>query len=920
MNIDAVSAYVKDVQKEFNTGIAAEHAYRPALERLLESVDSRLNAVNDPKHIKAGAPDFIILRERIPVAFVEAKDIGKDLSRVENDEQMGRYRKALPNLLLTDYLEFRWYVDGQHRRTVTLGEVQKGKIRPNEAGFTAVGELLNDFIRQATPVVKSARELAGYMASMTREICDLVVASLPDSPTLQNQKAAFEQTLIPNLSDRDFADMYAQTLAYGLFAARVNYVGAKATFTRRGVAEDIPKTNPFLRKMFSAILDDMDERVTWMVDALINLLAHADTDEILTGFGRKTKQEDPILHFYETFLAEYDPKMRESRGVYYTPEPVVSYIVRSVDHLLRERFGRAEGLADEQTLILDPATGTGTFLYSVIQQIYEGFKGQEGMWDGYVSRSLLPRIFGFELLVASYAVAHMKMGVMLRDTGYKFSSGQRLNIFLTNTLEEGIKQPPLPLAGFISDEANAAVAIKREKNIMVVLGNPPYSYESANRGKWISDLVRDYYQVDGKPLGERNSKGLQDDYVKFIRFGQWRIGQTGSGILAFVTNHGYLDGPTFRGMRQQLMNEFTDIYILNLHGNSNKKEKTPEGDKDDNVFDIQQGVAIGIFVKSLGAVSSSARVHYADLWGKRNDKYKALSTNNLNSTIWATLEPQAPFYFFIPQNLDLKGEYDEGWKITDVMAVNSVGIVTSRDDLSIKWSSEEVLQVVKDFTALPIETARNKYELGEDSRDWKVELAQKDIHKHGINQTQIRPVYYRPFDSRYTYYTGHSRGFHSMPRFEVMRHMLNGENMALITSRLTKGEDFRHIQVTQHIVEKICMSSKTSNNGFVFPLYLYPNPEQQKLGGFDSEWEAGVGGRVPNLSVKFVREMEAKLGLKFTTTPPLMSITLPLKMCSIMPTPFSTARPTANVTPNSSKLISHAFRSRPMSSCSVRCA
>ncbi|MCR4288128.1 MAG: N-6 DNA methylase, partial [Deltaproteobacteria bacterium] len=451
---------------------------------------------------------------------------------------------------------------------------------------------------------------------------------------------------------------------------------------------------------------DLDDRITWAVDDLAELLARADIEAILKDFGRRTKQEDPVVHFYETFLAAYDPKLKKARGVYYTPEPIVSYIVRSVDSIQKTDFKIKDGLADtskvkiqnpetkkktesHKVLILDPATGTGTFLHGVIDHIHESFKGNKGMWSGYVSQHLLPRLFGFELLTAPYAVAHMKLGLQLAETGYDFRTDERLRVYLTNTLEEAHEMTGLPLfTRWLADEANAAAQIKQEAPVMVVLGNPPYSYESKNTGEWISGLIRDYYMVDGKHLGERNPKGLQDDYVKFIRFAQWRIVQTGYGVLAFVTNHGYLDNPTFRGMRKSLIDSFDDIYLLDLHGNSKKKEKCPDGSKDENVFDIQQGVSIGIFVKKQKKVSlkQSPKILHAELWGLRKEKYKWLMENEVTQTEWKPLSPQATNYLFIPQDIELLPEYEAGWKIVDIMPNNSVGIVTSRDSLAVHFT------------------------------------------------------------------------------------------------------------------------------------------------------------------------------------------------------------------------------------------
>ncbi len=456
---------------------------------------------------------------------------------------------------------------------------------------------------------------------------------------LRQQLQSFQRVLISDLNEAQFADMYAQTICYGLFAARCN-TDQISSFSRETAGFRLPKTNPFLRGIFHQIAGtELDERITWAVDTLATILQQTDMDGILSSFGKRTRKQDPVVHFYETFLAEYDSKMRESRGVYYTPEPVVSYMVRSVDYILKNKFQIPKGLADakkitiknpnnsqetqeiHQVLILDPAVGTGTFLHSVIDHIYDSFRQQKGMWSSYVSKHLLPRLFGFELLMAPYTVAHMKLGLQLQELGYDFSADERLGIYLTNTLQEAFQIPPAD--GFLNrirDEAESAQGVKQEMPVMVILGNPPYSYQSMNTDPWIVNLVKDYYQLDGKPLGERNPKGLLDDYVKFIRFAQYRVAETGYGVVALITNHGYLDNPTFRGMRQNLMQTFDEIYILDLHGNSKKKEVCPDGSPDQNVFDIQQGVAIAFFIKYQDSQQDLAKVYHADLWGVREVK------------------------------------------------------------------------------------------------------------------------------------------------------------------------------------------------------------------------------------------------------------------------------------------------------------
>jgi predicted helicase len=594
--------YIHSLEKELAAGNATEHTHRTALKILLESIGDKITATNEPQRIKCGAPDFIITSGAVTVGYVECKDIDKSLDETEKSDQLKRYLASLSNFILSDYLEFRWFVDNQLRLKRRLGTTDGSKIKPDREGIVKVEELITAFLSHQAEGVGTARELALKMAQLAHLMRELIINTFNDElekGSLHAQLAAFKENLIPDLSNEQFADMYAQTIAYGLFAARCNTDNAD-NFTRQNSIYLLPRTNPFLQNLFGYLAGfNLDDRITWCVDELVQVLKQADMTEVLKDFGKQIGREDPVVHFYETFLKAYDPKVREMRGVYYTPEPVVSYIVRSIDYILKTRFGKPQGLADPQTLILDPAVGTATFLYKVIDEIHHSFVAQEqqGVWNNYVSEKLLPRLFGFELLMAPYAIAHLKLGLQLRDSGYKFDKDQRLGIYLTNTLEEGFKKAE-QLSGFneyIVEEANAAAEIKKTKPIMVILGNPPYSGISSNKSKWITGLIEDYKTIDGQPLNERKH-WLQDDYVKFIRFGQWRIERTGKGILGFITNHSYLDNPTFRGMRQSLLNTFSDIYILNLHGNSKKKEISPDGSKDENVFDIQQGVSISIMV------------------------------------------------------------------------------------------------------------------------------------------------------------------------------------------------------------------------------------------------------------------------------------------------------------------------------------
>jgi hypothetical protein len=900
-----INSYLSKLREVSQDADASQElSLRPALNILVEGLNDifthdDLKIVTEPLRKSFGTPDYKLKTSQgYLIGYIEAKGLGAHLPEIEQTEQIERYRSSGKRFMLTNHLEFILFdyasdgkaiVRADSVRLLSEKAFRKGQP-PQDANVEALYRLFDRFLKEARPDISTPKELAERLAASARHIRDLLIeayAAEGESDDLHNLKAAFEETLLPDLTPEQFADMYAQTLTYGLFAARVNHRGPEL-LTLDNAWHDIPKTNPFLRTLFESVTGSAleDKPYRWVIEDLVHLLNALDMHAILEGFGKRTAQQDPIVHFYEDFLAEYDPELREKRGVYYTPEPVVSFIVRSVDHLLKERFGLAEGLADRSTvtytvkrngkeytekshkvLILDPACGTGTFLYFVVDLIRRRFmeRREAGMWQGYVRDHLLPRIFGFELLMAPYAMAHLKLGMQLagfdlpesqrKDWAYAFDVEERLGIYMTNTLEE---PRPLgkPFPGFwrvIAQEANAAAHVKRDLPILVVLGNPPYSGHSANKGPWIDSLLKgSYYDVDGQPLGEKNPKWLQDDYVKFIRWGQWRIEQSGAGILAFITNHGYLDNPTFRGMREKLLKSFSEIYLLNLHGNAKKRERVPEdvqralgiGEQDENVFDIQQGVAIGIFVKEPEK-SGPAKVFYADLWGVRERKYQWLLEHDVNHTEWEELSSQAPFYLFVPQERARLAEYESGWKITEIMPVNSVGIVTSRDDFVFDFDKTALEGRIKDF----LNPRKSDQELRNYLRDkdkLDVSKARQEIQKASWSNLVVQCLY-RPFDTRYLFY--HDAVIERSRR-DVMRHMLAGENLALITSRLTKGETFKHVQVTRRIVEVICMSPKTSNNGFVFPLYLYPT---------ESEIEAGTGVARSRMIE------EAKKALKKTT-------------------------------------------------------
>lgn len=900
-----LQVYIQEVSQVYQSQNATEHSYRPALKKLIESLDSGIQAINEPKRIACGAPDFVVKNGVLEVGHIEAKDIGVSLNKVVKTSQMARYFDALGNLILTDYLEFRWYVQGELRLSASLGSIYKRKtIKIDDHGINEVEQLFRQFLLTKVPQITTPKDLAKRMAGLAQLIRDAIKTALNDDDQggmLRQQLESFERVLIKGLTGEQFADMYAQTICYGLFAARCN-TGNVQTFSRETAAFKLPKTNPFLRSIFGQIAGpDLDERINWAVDTLANILQQTDMAEILKDFGKRTRREDPVVHFYETFLAEYDPKMRESRGVYYTPEPVVNYIIKSVDYVLKNKFNISKGLADakkikvpnlkgegnietHQVLILDPAVGTGTFMHSIIDYIYDSFKSQKGMWSSYVSQHLLPRLFGFELLMAPYTVAHMKLGLQLQELGYDFSSDERLRIYLTNTLQEAfqLEEQVISFGSRIKEEAEAAKEIKQESPVMVIIGNPPYSGHSVNTGDWIKNLLNgkdtiynssteSYFEVDGKSLGERNPKWLNDDYVKFIRFGQWRIEKTGYGVLAFITNHGYLDNPTFRGMRQSLMKTFDEIYVLDLHGNSKKKEVCPDGSLDKNVFDIQQGVAVGIFIKYQTKEKNSqkelATVYHADLWGAREvyenkqlvgGKYHWLAGNDLQSTNWEKLEPNTPFYLFKPQNNDLKMEYDTAWKITEIMSVNVLGFQTHRDHFAIDFHEKSITQKVIELREdnLSHQDFTKKYNI-KDNRDWQLDKARQLIRSDNQWKDKIITCLYRPFDWRYCYFSYVTMDY---PRRELIDHVFRKDNLCLGLGR-------QGIAVNDPIWSLISIADQPMDANIfrrgginIFPLYLYPTDQATLI---DVTPTNAPGGRRPNLSPEFITEFSQKLGLDF---------------------------------------------------------
>lgn len=880
--MEAIDTYLTAVSRQFSTGIARELAYRGCLESLIESLASELVATSDPARIQCGAPDYIVTRRNIPIGYVEAKDIGKDLDASEFAEQFQRYRSSLGNLIITDYLTFKLYRDGELVSQVSIATVHESRIVPSSDCFPAFLDLLREFTSYSSQTITSPAKLSRMMADKARLLARIIATALEsdeeseDDTTLREQMQAFREILIHDIDSRAFADIYAQTIAYGMFAARL-HDSTLDSFTRQEAAELIPKSNPFLRNLFGYIAGaNLDDRIRWIVDALAELFRATDVSKLLDKFGRSTQKHDPIIHFYETFLAEYDPALRKSRGVWYTPEPVVHFIVRAVDEVLRTKFRLPSGIADTSRItverdsqtkdrrsktgykrmevethrvqILDPAVGTGTFLADVTKTIHSQFKARQGAWPSYVKEHLIPRLNGFEVLMASYAMAHLKMDLLLRETGDDERDSQRFRIFLTNSLEEYHPDTGTLFASWLSREASEANFVKKETPVMVVLGNPPYSGVSSNMGDWISDLIEEYKYVDGEHFGERKH-WLHDDYVKFIRYGQHIVERNGEGVIAYINNHSFVDNPTFRGMRWNLLQSFDEILIIDLNGSTKKEASKPSNViKDENVFDIQQGVSINVFIKTgTKRRNQAATVKYFSVWGDRESKYAWLWDNSIDGLDWAVVEPAPPYFFFSPTEASAEAKYMEGFSIEEVFTQYTMGYASAKDSLTVAFSADELWRTVTDFKELSVEELRSKYGLKKDSRDWKVSTAKNDI-VNNYDSNFISATSYRPFDDRFTYFTGNSRGFFASPQKKVMSHLGRDDNLAFCSCRMNR--DFSNTYwLAKNIVSKSVISSL--DNAYVFPLYLYPEATEEDV------------ERIPNLNTSFLKKFEDAIDLQF---------------------------------------------------------
>ncbi len=822
-----VQNYIDKLKQELQTGNALEHSYRPALKNLIESLDNTITAVNEPSRSAHGAPDFVFLNKNnvsLIRGYAETKDIYIDLDQIEKTEQLKRYL-GYSNLFLTNYLEFRFFRNGEKYQTIAIAKKVGSEIQIQEDNLSYLERELKAFLEGQPETITSAIRLAQIMGGKAARIKTNVISFLK-ADNEKNQEliriyTIMQKLLVHDLTIEKFADMYAQTLVYGLFVARY-YDETPENFSRQEARDLIPASNPFLQHFFDHIVGpNFDKRLQYIVDELCDVFSVSAVRETVSQhynlFGEAV-DKDPVIHFYEDFLKEYDPQLRKSMGAYYTPVPVVQFIIRAVDDVLKNEFGLSQGLADttkiERTImqqgtkakqsihkvqILDPAVGTATFLNETVKFLFQKFKGQEGVWESYVEKELLPRLHGFELMMAPYTIAHLKLALTFKETGIDHFD-HRLGIYLTNTLEEGIKmQQTLFGPGFgqsIAEESMQAANIKNNIPVMVVIGNPPYSVSSSNKSEWITYLTKVYKEH----LNERNIQPLSDDYIKFIRFAEHLIEKNGSGIVAMITNNSFLDGIIHRQMRKHLLVTFDEIYILDLHGNAKKKETAPDGAKDENVFAIQQGVSINIFVRKNVKKKGLGTVYHADVFGRRKEKFEILNGNSLNNIKWQKLDYSEPYYFFVPKDFRAKEEYDKGFKINELFIVNTSGVKTHDDKNLVSFN--------------PFDEPTNKKYL------------------------------YRPFDIRWINYDMAKVVRH---RFSVMKHMLK-ENISLLTMKQLSTFDFQHVFVSTHLSDICSVSLQTKESTYVFPLYLYHE----------------ASGRTANLKTEIVKEIE---GIVTNVTP-----------------------------------------------------
>lgn len=876
--------YITSVNDIYQTDETTEHSFRGSLETLLKSMlpkskknQTPINVINEPKRKEYGAPDFELRKGDVIISFIETKDLfDKDL-RGQNDkvhkEQFDRYKKAINTIAFTDYLEFVLYEKGEEILSARIAELQGNNIVPvsDAQQFSNFQKIIQILLEAKPQPIKSAKVLAETLAAKAKIIASILSKALEKKSSNEDNELhvkldAFKKFLVHDMSEEQFADFYAQTIVYGLFIARI-YDKTPATFTLQEASELIPSINPFLKKIFKQLaLAELHSGVKWIVEELVEIFKVTDMERIMRNYGK-----DPLVHFYEEFLSEYNPKIREEFGVWYTPKEVVSFIVDAVDTILRTELNVENGLADNRLIeykgkethkvqILDPATGTGTFLAVVADKIREHYNNQEGLWPEDVVQHIVPRLNAFEYLMAPYTMAHLKLATSLGLDKIEDERLERLNIFLTNSLEEDHPESTLPFAKFITDESNAANVIKRDTPVMVVMGNPPYNEKSANTGEWIMNLMDDYKQEPGmsriqvsrnKKTGKvtykntlkgANPKGINNDYCKFIRLGQNFVEKTNEGVLAYITANTYLDSRLFRGMRYELMKSFDKIYVLNLHGSTMRKESTEEV-IDQCVFDIRQGVAIIILVKQNKSNSQDlAKVYYKDIYGKRSFKLEYLSSHSLQDVDFTELTLDAPLYTFRIIDPQIKAHYDEGFKIDALMPQKVQGFKSDKDLIAIQYQKQDIEHIVEEMRSEKTEQQLREGIGFKDTRDWKLEGSRQLLKVNKRWNMYFTQVQYRPFDIRWTYL---HKAVVTYPRPLIQSSIFNRKNTVLCLGQQGNviGDDEWSLVYCSTLPTDINVVPR--GGIYLFPMFTYDE----------------MGFCLPNFSHEILKAIEQNIGL-----------------------------------------------------------
>ncbi|TMS40631.1 MAG: DNA methyltransferase [Methanobacterium sp.] len=867
-----IKEYLQEVRKIYSNKDYTELTLRTPFENLITGLNDEFNLIQEPKRVvNLGAPDFNAFLGSAKIGSIETKNLGENLDKIISSEQIKKYIDSIDNLILTDYSRFILIRNGQKVidfYLFTLMDLENSNFNIPDEKIELFKQLIDEFFYFKLPTIKDAEELARELAKKAKLLKDRVKIQLKEDLSKNTDENALLspiydfylgiKSLIIDINIEDAADAYAQTVTYGLFLARKNPLNKE--IDRISAYAFIPENIGIIKRMFTNMsTSEFPSNISWIIDDIVKILNVTDMNEVFSAINKRGLiDKDPIIFLYEDFLNFYEPDKKKKLGVYYTPRPVVNFIVNSINFILKKNFDKSTGLAEDTVTVLDPAAGTGTFFWItflvVLGELVDN--NLSGLIPGKIRNHLLKHFYGFEILITPYVISHLKLADLLRTWHYKLKESDRIQIYLSNTLEpskEGQLQF-LPFLREIALENIESTKIKSKQPIIAIIGNPPYAGMSANKGRWIDELLKKgykradnsyddgYYTIDGEKLDEKNPKWLQDDYVKFIRFAQWKIDKNGEGVVGFITNHSFIDNPTFRGMRESLLESFDRIYILNLHGNAKKKERCPDGSKDENVFDIQQGVAISLFIKN--SAFKDKKVFYSDLWGLKDYKYHWLDRHIVDNVEWEEIEPISEFYFLIPMNKSILSEFEKYWKIKDIFPINNVGIVTARDPLTIQWTADDVSCVIHDFANLEIEQARNNYKLRKDSSDWKINWAQEDLKSSGLDDDKITPILYRPFDVRYTYFTGKTKGFHCRPREDIMKHMQE-DNRGLIIGRQWGAIGSSYYDIV-FVSDKIIDFNLFRRGGeLIFPLYLYEDT-----------------GKIPNLNPNLIKYLYNKYGVE----------------------------------------------------------